>query len=82
VSTRRDRGPFDSEGLEAQPEGFYTPRPAMTPSASALRAMAQLDEILACLPFAARLALSSACLSAFLAFLRSFRASFAGLPAA
>src|SRR5436309_7510463 len=63
-------------------EGFYTPRPAMTPSAAPLSAIAQLDEILACLPFAALLALASALLSAIFAFLSSFRACFAGLVAA
>src|SRR5438093_12413674 len=52
-------------------EGFYTPRPAMTPSAAPLSAIAQLDEILACLPFAALLALASAFLSAIFAFLSS-----------
>jgi len=47
-----------------------------------LRAAAQSDEILGCLPFAARLAFAPAALSVFLARLSNLLAFFAGLVAA
>ena len=56
----------------------HTPSPPTTRSAASLSAWAQEAEIFGFLPFAARTAFASACLSAFFARLRSFRACFAG----
>src|SRR5437667_12818757 len=53
-----------------------------TPSAAPLSAAAQSEESFGFLPFVARIAFPAACLRAFLAFLSSFVAFFAGLVAA
>src|SRR5438034_1626515 len=60
----------------------YTPSPARTPSAAPLSAAAQSEESFGFLPFVARIAFPAACLRAFLPFLSSFAAFFAGLVVA
>ena len=80
VSRARRRPSAVSLGVGSETAFAYTPSPARTPSAAPLSAAAQSEESF--LPFAARVAFASACLSAFFARLSSFRAFLAGLAAA